>query len=265
MHSGRDLHGGGPVCLWPCCWLLCLHVRWPHGCTWPLWTQTSQKLWSAKGSWSHLSPESTASSALKTMKTTNAIQGAPLRRAAVQSQTAWWRERRLRHSGGWLKGGWHWLGQREEPPYWTCTLEPCQWENSLSTYTGILGIKSGMYSHGRISVFTEMCVGESRKLLLRRLVWTQLWCTSPSPPSSPGSTAQQPRPNTTSTGTRTLIRWLMDLLTTPLCCTCLTTALTSPEADLSSWTRMATGLWNHGQGESLSSLLAQRTSTAWRR
>lgn len=52
----------------------------------------------------------------------------------------------------------------------------------------------------------EMCVGESRKLSLRRLVWTQLWCTSPSPPSSPGSTARQPRPNTTSTGTRTLIR-----------------------------------------------------------
>lgn len=22
------------------------------------------------------------------------------------------------------------------PPYWTCTLEPCRWENSLLTYTG---------------------------------------------------------------------------------------------------------------------------------
>ena len=73
-HYGRDPHGEVPEVSWPCCWLLCLCLGWLGGCTCPLLTVTSQKHWSARVSWSLRSPESTVSSALKTIRTTNAIQ-----------------------------------------------------------------------------------------------------------------------------------------------------------------------------------------------
>lgn len=74
MHCGRDLRGGGPEALPPCCWSLCPCVGWLCGCTWPLWTVTSQKLWWAELSWSHRNLESTLWSAPTTTRTTNATQ-----------------------------------------------------------------------------------------------------------------------------------------------------------------------------------------------
>ena len=74
MHYGRDLHGGGTEGLWPCWWSLWRCAGQLCGCTWPLWTVTSQKHWLANASLFLSSPESTTSSALKTMRTTNVIQ-----------------------------------------------------------------------------------------------------------------------------------------------------------------------------------------------